>query len=99
MEIKSAISIVVVKKNKDSSPLFLFPAQEPLIKAANRLSNPLINDDGRVYVCLEKNLIAFESNGTIAWKLPLGYTCDVGIAPVHGGVKTVRAWFHFSVQI
>ncbi|GLT41181.1 hypothetical protein SLA2020_152650 [Shorea laevis] len=50
-----------------------------------RLSKPLIGDDGRVYACSEKNLFAFESNGSLAWSLTLNYTCNMGTAPVHGG--------------
>ncbi|KAK2998922.1 hypothetical protein RJ639_024422, partial [Escallonia herrerae] len=62
-------------------------AQEPLEKA--RLSKPLIGDDGRVYICLKRDLFAFESNGSIAWTLPLNYTCNADIAPVHGGSRKV----------
>ncbi|KAK2998613.1 hypothetical protein RJ639_024614, partial [Escallonia herrerae] len=61
--------------------------QEPLKKA--RLSKPLIGDDGRVYICLKRDLFAFESNGSIAWTLPLNYTCNADIAPVHGGSRKV----------
>lgn len=53
-------------------------------KTACRLSNPLIGYDGRVYTCSERNLFAFERNGSISWTVPLNYTCNVGIAPVHG---------------
>lgn len=71
--------------------IFCFcPAQERLIKAAAyRFSKPLVGDDGRVYTCLERNLLAFESNGSIAWTLSLNYTCSAGIAPVHGGARKV----------
>ncbi|KAB1211067.1 Protein GAMETE EXPRESSED 3 [Morella rubra] len=60
-------------------------AQEPSRSAAHRLSKPLIGEDGRIYACSEKILFAFESNGTIAWTINLGYTCHAGMAPVHGG--------------
>lgn len=70
--------------------LFFFSAQELLKKGTNRLSNPLSGEDGKVYICMGKSLLAFENNGTTAWTLPLGYTCNVGIAPVPGGSTTVR---------
>ncbi|XP_021888000.1 protein GAMETE EXPRESSED 3 isoform X3 [Carica papaya] len=54
-------------------------------KAVYRLSKPLIGDDGRVYVCSEEHLFAFEGNGSIAWSLHLDYKCNVSKAPVHGG--------------
>lgn len=70
-------------------------AQGPSQKTACRLSNPLIGYDGRVYTCSERNLFAFERNGSISWTVPLNYTCNVGIAPVHGDRGKVRdlAWF------
>uniref|UniRef100_A0A7N1A7R5 Protein GAMETE EXPRESSED 3 n=1 Tax=Kalanchoe fedtschenkoi TaxID=63787 RepID=A0A7N1A7R5_KALFE len=37
-----------------------------------------------IYACSERNLFAFENNGSIAWSVPLNYTCDVSKAPVHG---------------
>ena len=70
--------------------VFYFPAQEPVKKGTNRLSNPLIGEDERVYICMGKSLLAFENNGTTAWTLPLGYSCNLGIAPVTGASSTVR---------
>ncbi|XP_058187879.1 protein GAMETE EXPRESSED 3 isoform X1 [Rhododendron vialii] len=67
----------------------LFSAQEPWRKSARRLSKPLVRDDGRVYSCSERNLFAFESNGSIAWTVNLNYTCNVGIAPIHGGSRKI----------
>uniref|UniRef100_A0A2C9W7S6 BCAS3 WD40 domain-containing protein n=1 Tax=Manihot esculenta TaxID=3983 RepID=A0A2C9W7S6_MANES len=32
----------------------------------------------------ERNFLAFESNGSIAWKLHLAYTCNASLPPVHG---------------
>ncbi|CAM8923713.1 unnamed protein product [Rhodiola kirilowii] len=49
-----------------------------------RLSKPLIGEEGRVYACSERNLFAFENNGSIAWSVPLNYTCDVTKAPIPG---------------
>ncbi|XP_063946808.1 protein GAMETE EXPRESSED 3 [Daucus carota subsp. sativus] len=66
-----------------------FTAQEPLKKGTNRLSNPLIGEDGRVYICMGKSLLAFENNGTTAWTLPLGYSCNLGMAPVSGASSTL----------
>ncbi|KAJ0971561.1 hypothetical protein J5N97_019520 [Dioscorea zingiberensis] len=58
---------------------------EPSVKIANRLSKPHIGDDGKIYSCSENNLFSFESKGTIAWIIPLGYTCNVDIPPVSDG--------------
>ena len=52
---------------------------------------PLIGYDGRVYSCFERNLFAFESNGSIFWTVPIHCTCNVGLAPVHGEREKVRA--------
>ncbi|XP_050379951.1 protein GAMETE EXPRESSED 3 [Argentina anserina] len=54
-----------------------------------RLSRPLIGHDGKVYACSEKDLLAFESNGTIAWILHLNYTCSFDMPPVHGGKENM----------
>ncbi|KAL6961029.1 hypothetical protein U1Q18_038792 [Sarracenia purpurea var. burkii] len=69
--------------------LRLFSAQEPSRTSARRLSKPLIRDDGRIYSCSEKNLFAFESNGSIAWTVNLNYTCNVEITPIHGGSRKI----------
>ncbi|KAK1383845.1 Gamete expressed [Heracleum sosnowskyi] len=66
-----------------------FTAQELLKRGTNRLWSPLVGEDGRVYICMGKSLLAFENNGTTAWTLPLGYTCNVGIAPVTGVSRTL----------
>ncbi|XVE84484.1 hypothetical protein DITRI_Ditri17bG0017200 [Diplodiscus trichospermus] len=62
----------------------LFSDKE-LFGNADRLSKPLIGDGGRVYVCSEKMLLAFENNGSIAWLLPLSFKCNMSKAPVYGG--------------
>ncbi|RYR48513.1 hypothetical protein Ahy_A07g034534 [Arachis hypogaea] len=49
------------------------------------LSKPLVGDDGRIYVCSNKKLFAFESNGSISWTMHIDYKCNVAMAPVHGG--------------
>ncbi|XP_057737746.1 protein GAMETE EXPRESSED 3 isoform X1 [Arachis stenosperma] len=53
--------------------------------AYDRLSKPLVGDDGRIYVCSNKKLFAFESNGSISWTMHIDYKCNVAVAPVHGG--------------
>ncbi|VFQ92027.1 unnamed protein product [Cuscuta campestris] len=53
--------------------------------SAPKLKLPLVGDDGRVYACSGRNFFAFESNGSIAWNLPLNHTCSPMIAPVNGG--------------
>ncbi|XP_073108714.1 protein GAMETE EXPRESSED 3 isoform X3 [Elaeis guineensis] len=52
------------------------------LKTENRLSNPLIRNDGRFIACSRKNLFAFEKNGTVAWVIPLHYECRTDITPV-----------------
>lgn len=49
---------------------------------ANRLGNPLVTDDGKFLACSGTNLIAFDKNGTIAWIIPLQYTCRLDVAPI-----------------
>ncbi|XP_011046786.1 PREDICTED: protein GAMETE EXPRESSED 3 [Populus euphratica] len=63
-----------------------YPREGPLARTDLRLSRPLIGDDGRIYICSEKTLYAFESNGSIAWTSYLSYACSASMAPVHGTV-------------
>lgn len=83
------VSALAVSLGLDSSKIPGAPisktAQEPVKKASYKLSNPLIGDDGRVYTCSERSLFAFESNGSIAWTLPLNYTCNDNTPPIHSG--------------
>ncbi|CAL1390760.1 unnamed protein product [Linum trigynum] len=53
--------------------------------APRRLSKPLIGDDGTIYTCSQRFLLAFQSNGSLAWTLHLAYECNLRMAPVHGG--------------
>lgn len=64
--------------------------QESFNEIANRLSKPLISDDGKVYVCSEKNFFAFESNGSVSWTCSLSYKCSPSIAPVLGESRKAR---------
>ncbi|XP_026663842.1 protein GAMETE EXPRESSED 3 isoform X1 [Phoenix dactylifera] len=57
-------------------------AEMPSVKTEKRLSNPLIRKDGRFIACSQKNLFAFEKNGTVAWVIPLHYECRTDITPV-----------------
>lgn len=71
--------------------LHLFPlGQEFFKKAAYKITKPLISDDGKVYVCSEKNFFAFENNGSVAWTLSLSYKCSPNIAPVLGESRKAR---------
>ncbi|PQM41017.1 hypothetical protein Pyn_06635 [Prunus yedoensis var. nudiflora] len=72
-----------------------YPAKEPTRRNSRRLSRPLIGHDGKVYTCSEKDLLAFESNGSIAWTMHLNYTCNSDMPPVHGG----RRKCHNIIQI
>ncbi|XP_030952720.1 protein GAMETE EXPRESSED 3-like [Quercus lobata] len=67
----------------------LFSGQEPSRSSGHRLSKPLVGEDGRIYACSEKDLFAFESNGTIAWTIHLDYTCNAAMAPVQGGLGKI----------
>ncbi len=74
-------------------------SEKPSRSAGHRLSKPLIGEDGRIYACSKKNLFAFESNGTIAWTIHLGYICNAGMAPVQGGQGKVRNVLFFCVCV
>ncbi|KAL4273487.1 hypothetical protein GQ457_13G028160 [Hibiscus cannabinus] len=64
----------------------LFPGQERFGNGGgDRLSKPLIGDNGRIYACSDNMLFAFENNGSIAWFLPLTFKCNTAKSPVHGG--------------
>ncbi|XP_027771376.1 protein GAMETE EXPRESSED 3 [Solanum pennellii] len=63
--------------------------QESFKKVVYKLSKPLISDDGKVYLCSEKNFFAFESNGSVAWTLSLSYRCSPSIAPVQGESRKI----------
>lgn len=58
------------------------PAEMASLKTENRLSTPLVRNDGRFIACSRKNLFAFEKNGTVAWVIPLHYECRTDITPV-----------------
>ncbi|XXG79444.1 hypothetical protein AAC387_Pa09g0510 [Persea americana] len=60
-------------------------SQDPFKKTPNRLSDPLVGDEGRIYTCSERIVYSFESSGTVAWAIPLNYTCNVNIAPICDG--------------
>lgn len=66
------------------------------VSARHWLSKPLIGDDGRIYVCSDKNFFAFESNGSIAWSMHIDYKCNIDKAPVHGGSRKVS---HFDLNL
>lgn len=66
---------------------------------SRRLSRPLIGNDGKVYACSEKDLLAFESNGSIAWTLHLNYTCKFDVPPIHGGKGKVCNFLDISCVI
>ncbi|KAJ6402645.1 hypothetical protein OIU84_014699 [Salix udensis] len=61
-----------------------YPREGPTVRTDLTLSKPLVGEDGRIYICSEKTLYAFESSGSIAWTSYLGYACNVSMAPVHG---------------
>ena len=69
------------------------PAEEVSRKFVRTLSKPLIGNDGRIYICSEKDLFAFESNGSIAWTIHLNYTCKADMVPVYGGREKVHHFF------
>nr|XP_043633515.1 protein GAMETE EXPRESSED 3 [Erigeron canadensis] len=60
-------------------------SEEQHVKFTKRLPNPLTNgDEEKIYICMEKNFLVFENNGSISKQIPLNYTCNAGITPVLG---------------
>ncbi|KAL4577364.1 hypothetical protein LXL04_013473 [Taraxacum kok-saghyz] len=55
-------------------------------KSAPTLSNPLIGDNGKIYICSEKKLLIFHNKGSISNTIPLKYTCN-DITPVFGASR------------
>lgn len=73
--------------------LFLISAE----MTALRLAKPLVGHNGKIYACSGMSLIVFESNGTVAWIIPLDYVCNADIAPVddeRGKVNTVMIFLN-----
>ena len=75
--------------------MFFFPGEGPSVRTDLTLSKRLVGEDGRIYICSEKTLYAFESNGSIAWTSYLGYACNVSMAPVHGTTGKVSGFPEF----
>nr|GEZ52235.1 protein gamete expressed 3 [Tanacetum cinerariifolium] len=65
------------------------PSKRQSRHANIRLSNPLMGEDGNIYICLETNLLVFQSNGSILKRIPLNYTCNAGMRPVFGAARMV----------
>ena len=86
-------SFICIFSFGNSKILIFVSGQEPSRSSAHRLSKPLVGEDGRIYACSEKDLFAFESNGTIAWTIHLDYTCNAAMAPVQGGLGKVSNFF------
>ncbi|KAJ7974209.1 Protein GAMETE EXPRESSED 3 [Quillaja saponaria] len=82
-------SLLILVQLASITSFSVFAAQETSKSLSYRLSKPLIGDNGRIYACSEKNLFAFESNGTIAWTIHLNYKCNDGMSPVHGGIGKI----------
>jgi len=72
--------------------LLFVPKTLCTVSTRHWLSKPLIGDDGRIYVCSDKTFLSFDTNGTIAWSIHVDYKCNVGLAPVHGGIGKVSAF-------
>lgn len=75
--------------------VFILAEVSPL-KTARRLGNPLIHN-GRIYACSGKSLLVFESNGTVAWIIPLGALCRLDITPVGDERGKVIAYLIFRM--
>ena len=88
-------SFICIFSFGNSKILIFVSGQEPSRSSGHRLSKPLVGEDGRIYACSEKDLFAFESNGTIAWTIHLDYTCNAAMAPVQGGLGKVSNFFFF----
>ena len=89
-------SFICIFSFGNSKILIFVSGQEPSRSYGHRLSKPLVGEDGRIYACSEKDLFAFESNGTIAWTIHLDYTCNAAMAPVQGGLGKVSNFFFFG---
>ena len=89
-------SFICIFSFGNSKILIFVSGQEPSRSSGHRLSKPLVGEDGRIYACSEKDLFAFESNGTIAWTIHLDYTCNAAMAPVQGGLGKVSNFFFFG---
>ncbi|KAF3443928.1 hypothetical protein FNV43_RR13618 [Rhamnella rubrinervis] len=63
--------------------------QERFSKFDRRLSKPVIGYDGKIYACSDKDLFAFQSNGSIFWTIRLNYTCNADRAPISGGNEKI----------
>ncbi|KAK6930454.1 hypothetical protein RJ641_004548 [Dillenia turbinata] len=70
-------------------PFFTVQGQENPKETVHRLSKPLIGDDGKIYACSEKYLFAFETNGSIAWSIPINYTCNIRFTPIRGSLGKI----------
>ncbi|KAK9700151.1 hypothetical protein RND81_08G220300 [Saponaria officinalis] len=66
-------------------PFVVSSAEQPLRRVAYTLGKPFVGDDGIIYVCSEKFVYGFTSNGSMLWNIHLNYTCNGNIAPVYGG--------------
>jgi outer membrane protein assembly factor BamB len=89
------VAIVLLEKYFLMRNLIVFSGEGPSVRTDLRLSRPLIGEDGRIYICSEKTLYAFESNGSIAWTSYLSYACNASMAPVHGTVGKVSSFPEF----
>ncbi|KAI5063968.1 hypothetical protein GOP47_0020638 [Adiantum capillus-veneris] len=47
-----------------------------------QLSKPTIGSDQLIYACANKEVVAFQGNGTIYWRVGMNQTCQTTIAPV-----------------
>ncbi|XP_024022300.1 protein GAMETE EXPRESSED 3 [Morus notabilis] len=68
---------------------YVLSAEGSSRKFSRRLSKPLIGNNGRIYACSEKDFVAFESNGSIAWIIHSNHTCNADMAPVYGGREKI----------
>ncbi|CAI0451182.1 unnamed protein product [Linum tenue] len=87
MPLQSILFFLPVLQLLSAQPYPAFPGQGSWTArtAPRRLSKPLIGDDGTIYTCSQRFLLAFQSNGSLAWTLHLAYECNLRMAPVHGG--------------
>ncbi|XP_076886517.1 protein GAMETE EXPRESSED 3-like isoform X1 [Bidens hawaiensis] len=78
------LTLYMLGLHSAASDLPLISGHRHRPKPTATLSNPLITDEGKVYICLEKNLIIFQNDGSIIKRIPLNYTCNAGITPALG---------------
>ncbi|KAJ4768682.1 Protein GAMETE EXPRESSED 3 [Rhynchospora pubera] len=79
------LALVALSHSNSIEPSNFFAtsnSNETHVFVKHPLGAPLIIQDGRLVACSRRNLYAFEGNGSVAWIVPLVFSCREDIAPV-----------------